>query len=70
LAVGVGDDEAVGWSGDGDAAVVVLAVVVGAQQNQIAQFGGAAVFPVLDVVGVQAAGGAAAGDRAAAVAVF
>jgi hypothetical protein len=30
VAVVVGDDEVVGWSGDGDGAAVVLSVVVGA----------------------------------------
>lgn len=49
---------------------MVQAVVVGADQHQVGQFGFAAVFPVADVVGVQAAGGATAGDDAAAVAVF
>ncbi|WP_231110712.1 DUF222 domain-containing protein [Mycobacterium avium] len=38
--------------------------------SNLGQFGGAAVFPVPQVVGVQSAGGATAGDRAAAVAVF
>ncbi|ETB37964.1 hypothetical protein MAHJHV53_48280 [Mycobacterium avium subsp. hominissuis] len=66
----VGDEEGVGGAGDGDLAAVVGAVVIGADQDQVGQFGGAAVFPVPQVVGVQAAGGATAGDRAAAVAVF
>jgi hypothetical protein len=70
VAVAVGDDESVGWSGDGDGAAVVEAVVKWAQQHQVVQFCRAAVFPVLDVMRVQGAGGAAAGDRAAAVAVF
>ena len=46
----------VGGSGDGDAAAVMQPVVVRTQQNQIVQFGGAAVFPVPEVVSVQAAG--------------
>ena len=45
-------------------------MVIRAQQHQVVQLGGAAVFPVPDVVGMQAAGGAAAGDRAVAVAVL
>nr|WP_308204503.1 hypothetical protein [Mycolicibacterium goodii] len=45
-------------------------MVVGADQDEVGQFGESAVFPVDDVVGVQAAGGAAAGDHAAAVAMF
>ncbi len=44
--------------------------MVGTEQDQVVQVGGSAVFPVLDVVGVQAAGGAAAGDHAAGVAVL
>jgi hypothetical protein len=46
------------------------AVVVGAEQDQVVQFGVPAVFPVPDVVGVQAAGGCAAGYHAGGVAVF
>jgi hypothetical protein len=49
---------------------VVESVVVGADQCEVVEFGLAAVFPVPDVVGVQTAGGSAAGDDAAAVAVF
>ncbi len=45
-------------------------MVVGADQDQVGQLGGAAVFPVPDVVGVQAAGGAAPWDRARIVAVL
>ncbi len=44
--------------------------MVGAHQHEIVDFGGAAVFPVPDVVGVQSAGGATAGDHAAAVPVL
>ena len=66
LAVAVGDDEVVGGSGDGDAAAVVQPVVIRAQQHQVVQFGGAAVLPVPDVMGVQTAGGPAAGDHAGA----
>ncbi len=62
--------EIVGGSGDGDDAAVVQPVVKRADQDQVGQLGGAAVFPVPDVVGVQTAGGPAAGDRAAAVAVL
>ncbi len=49
---------------------MVQPVVIGAQQDQVGQLGGAAVFPVPDVVGVQTAGGPAAGNHAAAVAVL
>ncbi|MDA4102933.1 hypothetical protein MMON44395_15255 [Mycolicibacterium monacense DSM 44395] len=49
---------------------MVQAVVVGADQDEVVEVGGSAVFPVLDVVGVQSAGGFAAGDHAGAVAVF
>src|SRR4029079_2583650 len=65
----VGDDEIVWGCADGDDAAVVQPVVIGADQHQVGQVGGAAVFPMLEVVGVQAAGGSAAGDHAAAVAV-
>ena len=40
------------------------------ESAEVARFGGAAVFPVPQVVGVQAAGRAAAGHRAAGVAVL
>nr|CRL73477.1 hypothetical protein CPGR_01114 [Mycolicibacter nonchromogenicus] len=49
---------------------MVQAVVVGADQYQVVWVGGAAVFPVSDVVGVQAAGGSAPGDGAGPVAVL
>ena len=49
---------------------MVQPVVIRAHQHQVGQFGGAAVFPVPDVVGVQTAGGAAARNGAAAVAVL
>ena len=39
----------------------------GAHQHEIGQVGGAAVFPVPEVVSVQTAGGPAAGNRAAAI---
>ena len=45
-------------------------VMIGADQHQVVQLGGAAVFPVPDVVGVQTAGGATTGHRAAGVAVL
>ncbi|OBB58799.1 hypothetical protein A5757_15280 [Mycobacterium sp. 852013-51886_SCH5428379] len=67
---GVGYDEAVGGSGEGDVAAVMGAVVKRADQGQVPQFGGAAVLPVLQVVGVQAAGGPTAGDHAGLVAVL
>ena len=61
---------ALGGSGDGDDAAVVQPVVIGAEQHQVVQLGGAAVFPVPEVVGVQTAGGPTAGNRAHGVAVF
>ena len=45
-------------------------MVIGAEQDEVVQLGGTAVFPVPDVVGVQTAGGATAGDRAHGVAVL
>ena len=45
-------------------------VMVGADQCQVPQFGGAAAFPVHQVVRVQGSGGPAAGHHAGAVAVF
>ena len=45
-------------------------VVVGADQNEVSQLGGAAVLPVADVVGMQTAGGPAPGHHTAAVAVL
>ena len=45
-------------------------MVIRADQHQVGQLGGSAVFPVPDVVGVQSAGGATAGDRAHAVTVL
>ena len=62
--------EMVCGSGDGDDAAMVQPVVIGADQHQVGQLGGAAVFPVPDVVGVQTAGGATTGNRAGAVAVL
>ena len=44
--------------------------MMGADQDQVGQLGGAAVFPVLDVVCVQTAGGPATGNRAGGMAVF
>ena len=49
---------------------MVRPVVIRAYQQQVSELGGAAVFPVPDVVCVQTAGGAAAGNRAGPVAVF
>ena len=70
FAVGVGDHEVLGGSGDGDAAAVVQPVVERAQQDQVVELGGPAVLPMPDVMGVQTAGRPAAGDHAAAVAVL
>ncbi|ANW63058.1 hypothetical protein BCA37_05020 [Mycobacterium sp. djl-10] len=64
---GVGDHQAAGRPGQGDAPCVVQAVVIGTHQDEIVEFGGAAVFPVDQVVGVQAAGGAATGHHTRAV---
>ena len=49
---------------------MVQPVVIGAQQHQVVQLGGAAVFPVPQVMGVQTAGGATAGNRAHGMAVL
>ena len=51
-------------------AAVVQPVVIRAYQHQVGQLGGAAVFPVPDVVCVQTAGGTTAGNRAHGVAVL
>ncbi|MDT5216734.1 MAG: hypothetical protein QOK18_4973 [Mycobacterium sp.] len=45
-------------------------VVIRAHQRQVVEFGETAVLPVPDVVGVQTAGGPAAGHHAAAVTVL
>ena len=68
--VAVGDDELVGGSGDGDDAAVMQPVVVRTDQHQVVQLGGAAVFPVADVMGVQTAGSPAAGNRTGGVAML
>ena len=47
---------------------MVQSVMVGAQQHQVGQLSGTAVFPVPDVVGVQTSGGATARNHAHAVA--
>ena len=52
MAVAIGDAQPLGGSGDGDDAAVMQPVVIRAQKNQVGQFGGAAVLPVPDVVGV------------------
>src|SRR4029079_8620773 len=70
VSVAVGDGDVGCGSGDGDVAAVVGPVVIRAQQHQVVQFGGSAVFPVPYVVGVQTAGRAAAGHGAGGVAVF
>ena len=49
---------------------MVQPVVIRAYQHQVGQVGGAAVFPVPDVVCVQAAGGTTAGNRAGGLAVL
>ncbi|GAT14243.1 uncharacterized protein RMCT_1214 [Mycolicibacterium thermoresistibile] len=45
-------------------------VVIPADQYQVVEVGGAAVFPVPDVMGMQTTGGPATGHRAGPVAVF
>jgi hypothetical protein len=55
---------------DAEGALVVSGVVEPAQGEEISGVGGSAVFPVVDVVDLQAGGAVAAGDGAAAVAVF
>ena len=45
-------------------------VVIRADQHQVVQVGRPAIFPMHDVVGVQTAGGPAAGHRTAAVAML
>ena len=67
LAVGVGDDELVRGPGQGDPASVVQPVMVRADEDEIVQLGQAAVLPMLEVVGVQAAGRAAAGHHTTAI---
>jgi hypothetical protein len=52
LAGAVGDGEVGGGAGDGDHPAVVLAMVKRAQQQEVGQFGEAAVFPMDYVVGV------------------
>jgi hypothetical protein len=48
----VGDDEVFGGFGDGDDTAVMRPVMVRAEQHEVVHFGGAAVFPMPDVVGV------------------
>jgi hypothetical protein len=52
LAGAVGDGEVGGRAGDGDHPAVVLAVMERAQQQEVGQLSGAAVFPMDYVVGV------------------
>src|SRR6185312_12819114 len=66
----VGDVQSACGSGDGDDAPVVQPMVIRAEQYQVGQLGGAAVFPVSDVVGVQTTGGTTARNRAHAVAIL
>ena len=61
LAVGVGDDELVGGPDEGDPAGVVQPMVVRADEDEIVQLGQAAVFPMSEVVGVQAGWGVSDG---------
>jgi len=55
---------------DAEEAGVVGAVVGPAQGDEVGGVGGSAVFPVPDVVDLQAGGPATAGDAASAVSVF
>jgi len=48
----VGDDEVLGGSGNGDDTPMMGPVMVRADQDEIVEFGGSAVFPVHDVMGV------------------
>ena len=68
--VAVGDGQVGGGAGDGDTAAMVKPVVIGTQQHKVGQVGGAAVFPVPDVVGVQTSGGPTTRNDARAVAVL
>ncbi len=66
----VADRQRVSGSGDGDDAPMVQPMMIGAQQHQVVQLGGAAVLPVPDVVGVQTPGGATPGHRAGRMAIL
>ena len=55
-----GEDGSAVDDGDGPGGVVDEVVVVAAEQDEVVQAGGAAVGPVLDVVGVGPAGGSGA----------
>ena len=59
-----------GGPGEADATAVVQPVMVWTHQNQIVEFSRAAVFPVLQVMGVQTAGGATPRHHAAPVAML
>ena len=49
---------------------MVQAVVIRAHQDEVVQLGGAAVFPMPDVVGVQTTSGAATGHRTRGITVL
>jgi hypothetical protein len=53
----VGDDETVRGSGDGDDPAMMSPVMVRTDQDEILEFGGPAVLPMPDVMGVQTTGG-------------
>jgi len=59
-----------GGSGDGDDPAVTAPVMVSADQRQILEFGGAAVFPVPQVLGMQTPGGPTPRNHACLVAMF
>ena len=59
----VGDGQVVRGSGDGDDPSMVQPMVVRTHQDEVVQLGGAAVFPMADVMGVQTTSGAATGHR-------
>jgi hypothetical protein len=63
----VGDRQVLGGSGDGDDPAMMSPVMVRTDQDEIVEFGGSAVLPMHDVVGVQTTGGSATGDHAAAI---
>src|SRR3954447_4216715 len=69
-AAAVGDHEILCGSGDGDDTAMVQPMVIRADQHQVEQLGGTAVFPMHDVVGVQTAGGPTTGHRTHPMAVL
>ena len=66
----IGDGQLIGGPGDGDDATMVQPMVIRAQQHQVGKVGGAAVFPVPNVMSMQTTGGATARNRTAGIAVL